>query len=145
MMVVEKETQFEAWLEENMPEPGGNPNYVETVTGTLANPWGDVSYSELLDAVNNNNATCKLAVDATAIDFGIIPMIVSSGGSFLYSELVAYASNAVSGWVALVANYSGTGVLETAYALRDGTAISLLPFSSSPTTLTIVHHPLPEN
>lgn len=38
-MAVEKETQLEVWLEENMAEPGGgNPNYVETITGTLANP-----------------------------------------------------------------------------------------------------------
>ena len=38
----------------------GNPNKVVTVTGTMANPWGNLDVAELIEAVKAGNATAYI-------------------------------------------------------------------------------------
>ncbi len=60
-MAVEKETQLEAWLEENMPNPVTNPNYVETIVGTLRFPFDLYSISEIRTMLESDDYTLKIS------------------------------------------------------------------------------------
>lgn len=140
-MAVEKETQLEAWLEENMPEPGGNPNYVETITGTLANPWGKVDYGLLLIDIASNNATAIIAVQA---------MNFSSYLNISSNSLIANGTrfNIIepSLLTAAFASYGPDGTLGSLLMWQNGTTVDVSStMSGYETTLTIIHHPLPEN
>ena len=41
-----------------------NPNTVETITGTLANPWGDYSVSDILSMLADPEYTLRLVLNA---------------------------------------------------------------------------------
>ena len=62
---------------------GENPNYVQTVTGTLRNPWGnvgDIDIKELSTAITPSikEATAYIDIDATALNFGHIYSILTN-------------------------------------------------------------------
>lgn len=125
---------------------GSNPNYAETITGTLANPWGGVDTAALLTEIQSNNATCMMTIDATALDIGIFPVIalpfaVSQGFIF---ELIGTSGPALNNWGCTSVNYHSDGTFYTFYALTGGNVIDPGSYASTiPTTLTIIHHPLP--
>lgn len=124
---------------------GGNPNRVQTVTATAANPFGDIHVQELMTAIQNNEATAIITLDLNGVviktnlesDNGGRPIIcrglIYNTGNIEAEE--AYWSlngNADSFKVA-----SGSG---NAYQIQDYTAMA----SSIATTLTVIWHPLPE-
>lgn len=123
---------------------GSNPNYVETITGTLANPWGVVRYSELKNELANNNASCKLVIDATSIGFDIFSLLgnTSTDGA-VYFELIATGGSTVDVWAAISVNYNIVGELTSAFSLIGGNAMNISVYPNLPTTLTIIHHQLP--
>lgn len=153
-MAVEKETQLEVWLEENMPEPGGgNPNYVETITGTLENPWGTHTFSDIKAALSSNNITAYIVDDLLPNERIYLEASADgvSGftGSFHIStqssvvivdreiEYVAYDNNG-----ACIAIFSILGTTsQYAMTVDDYTADA----SGAACTLYLIHHPLPEN
>lgn len=139
-MAVEKETQLEAWLEENMPEPsGGNPNYVETIEGTLANPWGD-RFSDIYNEYNANNVTIVIVYDR----YTLFPTKTSTTLDF-YG---ATSMDALSTKAVRVSYRISNGVLRSAKKLEASAtpAYTLTDISSDSTcSLRIIHHPLPEN
>lgn len=139
-MAVEKETQLEAWLEENMPEPGGgNPNYVETITGTLTNPWGEANFQELIDGILANELTVEMEVSSVLLSASINNGILFSLAIF---DLPSDTDPIMGGSVM----YSGAddGALTIAKA-NFGTGSWVNLPSTMPCTVIIIHHPLPEN
>lgn len=147
-MAVEKETQLEVWLEENMPEPsGGNPNYVETITGTLANPWGSVNPTELCADIADKNAS--LIVTLTLPGYGPLPLAVQAfpaDGQIVASVFnnagTVDVTNASAIRLTLNTGYSTYALVAlTGGAIADYSGL----MDTAQTTLTIIHHPLPEN
>lgn len=136
-MAVEKETQLEAWLEENMPESGGNPNYIETIEGTLENPWGNYNYSELITDINNHEISCELTVRP---------------GDHAIGHLFYYGT-ALSGWGFVYGTANTINNLYRVMYKADGTLNKARIFTSfneyteidpaTPCTLTVIHHPMP--
>jgi hypothetical protein len=128
---------------------GGNPNRVQTVTGTLAQPFGDYDlYESLLDAITNENASAQLefVFNNTPQRLPLLPNVGSPGliGSTAQISEVAYAaahahwSDPVQGEYRLVfAKMVGTA---TGGQIVDISAMA--PSISS--ALTIIWHPLPE-
>lgn len=148
-MAVEKETQFEAWLEENMPEPGDNPNYVETITGTLANPFGDYNIANLAVWANvDNTVNMYMVADAGAIGLLAYPLSwlkplndTDLGKLFFGASYLPQSGNNLVAEV----QYTSDG-LSRARIMMASTITDMEPYAESiTTTLTIIHHPLPEN
>lgn len=132
-------------LNNSVPVNVPNPNYVETISGTLGNPWGN-EFSRLLPLLRNAN-------DAT------VTMVVNAGGS-LTRRVYAYTESDLTEYIASAAlGGSDLNVWEWALYEGDGTYIAngsshetgsgrfatATLSESSATTLTIIHHPLPSN
>ena len=128
---------------------GGNPNRVQTVTGTLAQPFGDYDlYESLLDAITNGNASAQLdfVFNDLPQKLPLVPNVGSPGliGSSAQISAAAYAAARVL-WAG-----SDQGVYRLVFASMVGTATggqivdisAMAPGISS--TLTIIWHPLPE-
>lgn len=144
-VAAEKLQKVEDWIAAG----GGNPNMVQTITGTLADPWGDLDHQELFDALSHNNASCRLAVDLTEIAMGSLttllfaeedktsPDAYSSGASITSSEVYrCYQAR----WSYI------DGDLCAFTAVLSGVYQDLSSYASAiPTTLTIIWHPLPES
>ena len=133
------------WLEIGSGS-GGNPNSVQVITGTLANPFGDVDLEELETAFDNGGASMTIIVDATVIGQGVFPRAVmnwTSEYSFTLSSVRGYTTELVS--AALVIWDSDTGNVSVATMYSGATGTDILSYAASiPTTLTIYWHPMPE-
>lgn len=129
-------------------QDGGNPNYVETIEGTLASPFGEYSPEELLAEIIQNDATVKLYLNGSSLDLGNGTLYPTSTNDTnrLYFQAVARGSTDITEWIAYTATYDeSTFELIRAYALSGGSAFDMLPYANQiPATLTIIHHPLPE-
>ena len=120
---------------------GGNPNYVETITGTLENPWGNVTASDFAAALASNEVSATLQITVGTATALVNPVI---SGSYLIFSVAAYGS---SGWsvIASAAYLVSNGRLLYAFYQQGGTLTDLKSMSESiSTTLTIIHHPLPQ-
>ena len=124
---------------------GGNPNYVETVTGTLANPWGSVTPATLQTAISGNNATALLTVDASAIGMGAAYLVATPfAQQAIAFQAVGSSGSSVADWAAVDVAYGTNGTLTYAWINRSGAALDATAYAQSiTTTLTIIHHPLP--
>lgn len=134
-------------------EGGGNPNRVETITGTLASPFGDLG-SEFSEALLSNNANALLGVDATALGFGTIVYPLLATGS---EQIIAVITNiqddscndSEARWAI---NHLGDFTLTYAYWVSAEVdydppvlVTNLMDYATLlPTTLTIIWHPLPD-
>jgi len=120
-------------------EEGGNPNYVEAITGTVANPWGGMKISTLRNEIQNNNATAY-------IDFkdGMwnIRIFLSYSAGFFGGDCLTVFGAALS--AAYFIQYDNTGAFSVAKKFSsNGTATNIS--NSTATTLTIIHHPLTDS
>ena len=125
---------------------GGNPNTVQTITGTLANPFGDVNALDLIAAIDNNTASAKIHIDdrayVNALNGFDIP-IITIYQAYL-GVLFCMLDSQVENSVAFQATWDGTNTVQSCFALSNGTVIDMLSLASSiPTTLTIIWHPVP--
>lgn len=123
---------------------GGNPNSVQVIEGTLANPFGDIAMDELQAAVISGNATAILEFNASALGFGTQKTALYYYGD---EELTAsYAGLTPAFSVAYYLRWnSASGDLEYAYVEEDGTVTDVKTAAASlPSTLTIYLHPMPE-
>ena len=121
---------------------GGNPNTVQTVTGTLANPWGDIDVSKLFTDLENEEATAYLTIDASALGAGTIPTVLKTGSSNIYASgaNIGIALSDTSAYYIIW--YQGT--LTDARMLSGGNVVDISSYASVITTsLTVVWHPLP--
>lgn len=131
-------------------EGGGNPNYVENIVGTLANPWGDVDIADVVDDCTQQMATIYLLADGTAIGLPEVELNLQRGGitstEVPFAVAAAHTNNSdiyFNGF--LVVFDISTGTATAAVIQNDGDLTNLLPYTSQiPTALSIIHHPLPD-
>lgn len=125
---------------------GGNPNRVQTVTGTLAEPFGNVNFSELMSALSNGNATAVIS-------------FVFSGQNVELFLKKSDGFDAINGTYCEItdSNYLGADVFwyptpldySVGYARAVGSPtgqiVDLAAMTSGiESALTIIWHPLPE-
>lgn len=138
-------TRYQAYLKELSSIGGGNPNYVEIVTGTLVDPWGDHQASELLEEYKANNCTVYVEIDAAALGKGKVNSYMGHWTSYP-TFLGVSGGSAASDWSGTFAVYDISGNLSYARILQNSSVIDVTAYASAlPTTLTIIHHPLPED
>ena len=125
-------------------EEGGNPNYMETIEGTLANPWGDIDPSELHQSVLSGDASVYLKIDATALGFGHVEISLSPfQDSLIYFTGIATSGSNVEGWMALALYYKLPGTFERARLLQNNTVTDMSQYATMlSTVLTVIHHPM---
>lgn len=121
-----------------------NPNTVTIITGTLADPWGDLGFETIRQGLLSHNMSALITA--------------SLGGTIMYAPLEAYeqtiymgqAGTMDDGYVAssiLWANL-GAQVTKTLYLLNSNGGYQDLSSALSDdleTTLTVISHPLPES
>ncbi len=120
---------------------GGSRNTTETITGTLAAPWGDADLSALAAAVGGRNATICMTVDGSALGAGTFEADVRvKNGALSFS--VANLSTAVV--ACCEANWDASdGTLLNAFTLRSTTKTDIASYAAGiPTSTVIVGHPL---
>lgn len=127
-----------------------NPNTVETITGTLANPWGSLDVIELVNDVEAKNASVyiTIAFAGTTQEF---PMhFQPADASHAWSAYAYAAIMSLSSVRAYQATWLPSGLLSF-YVVngKSGDAILVDDYTnfgeSIPTALTVIHHPLPED
>lgn len=129
----------------NVAGGGGNPNTIQTVTGTLANPFGDINAAELRTALLNKEATGYLTIDASALSAGTINGLLVSN-----SELQTIYSNGANIYTSVETStaynvvWDLTKELLRAQMLSGGNIVAIEQYQDNiPTSLTVVWHPLP--
>lgn len=121
---------------------GGNPNRVETITGTLAEPFGEHSVAELLSKVGSD-VSVKLELSFGGMTGSVL---LDSNGTYLYGGYAAFSVSGGQGTIttAFRLDYAENG-LHVADAYMSGTYMDLVPMASQiPTETTIIWHPLKE-
>lgn len=141
---IRNRTQY--WL--SQIECGGeNPNYVETIEGTLANPFGGYNITDLAALANvDNSVNMYMLVDGAAVGLNAYPLSwLKPLNDSDYDSLFFGAANLPGGGENLVGElqYTSAG-LSVARIMMGDTITDMKPYAESlTTTLTIVHHPLP--
>lgn len=128
---------------------GGNPNSVQVITGTLANPWGEEYSRAPFEAMILGNANAMITIDLSELGaFEITAPVYLFGTG---QDAVIVSSGAVMGAGASVANAYTinwnvvSGALIYAGINTDGEGTDIASIASQiPTTLTIYWHPMPE-
>lgn len=141
---------------------GGNPNRVQTITGTLANPWANVSideYKSFCEALEDNGANAIIEVKASALGLpntnfrDFLPYDI---GTDYYLQIfkgdaqvngtaraISFIYSIMNNVVAL--NQAHYGEFEVTDGSGSGSVTDLSQYASLiPTTLTIIWHPLPD-
>ena len=127
---------------------GGAENYKETLTGTLASPWGltdyEMAFAEYLEGVQSGDISLFVEFDASALGgtHGFNGIVSISGRNVLFCNGASITS---SSQLAYDARWDVSG-LAYAYMLINGVVTDIVEYASSiPTTLTVFHHPMPTN
>lgn len=128
-----------------------NPNYVETISGTLSNPWGANTPSDLFTAARNGNLTMYIEASVTYSEGGteetatMMFLPISGVPTFGFTKPGASASTLFFART----GYANTGNLGRAVAgninVTIGTQELIGLSGDTPCTLTIIHHPLPDS
>lgn len=155
---------FDVVVAKKLSGGGGNPNRAQTVTGTLANPWGTVGfYQSLAPAVLSGNASAKMTITMPGLGSVTMPVLAESGGSagaqLCLKSLYSYTHSAEDGLAAfglvfarwLGSDYPsnpGPGALNVSLNVQGSsgsyTQTDVISMASSITTsLEVIWHPLP--
>ena len=118
---------------------GSNPNYVETITGTVANPWGNTNYSDLVAGIAQQNITVYFSIPQLSFGGYVESNGESLSMSFAAFDLAESWSLTLSG----LAQYAESGALLSLVMWRNGNVIDVTStFSGATCVVTIIHHPL---
>lgn len=119
-----------------------NPNSVEIISGTGTNPFGSVDVVNLRKAIANNNVTVKMDAVFSGYKFHLIA--VPRGDQTIAFIQLNMANDDVTQAVAAEIAYVRF-VLSHALYMTGGSIQDISAYSSAiTTTLTIIHHPIPE-
>ena len=117
---------------------GGNPNYVETIEGTLANPFGELDFDELYSELGAGGVTLILS----ALGASMMGQINGSG-SILFGTVLFAAPIDAAPWIGGSVSYvPGEELLDYAKVLQNGVWVDLP--ATTQTVLTVIHHPMPD-
>ena len=131
-----------------VPQVSGNPNYVETISGTLANPWGEYAASELFSAARSGDLTMYISASvaysegeaastATLMFFPISGLPTfgftkpGASAAVLRFARVGYSTDGALG-IAVSGNINVNNETQELLQIPGDTA----------TTLAIIHHPM---
>ena len=131
--------QYLAHIAENGSGGGGNPNTQQTIQGTVANPWGNVSYSELAAALASGDAHAILRFSFNGNN--VVTPLISYGGSIVHGSVATIAENLANSVAVNIKWNSGTVVYAravTAGQVQDVTAYT----SGIQSNLIIYWHPM---
>lgn len=146
-VTINARTRLQTYLSQ-LTSGGGNPNYVETITGTLANPWGDIDLSDLVTKIP---------------ELANIEMVADTPNFGLFKVIAFYSDTSVSYLIGQQGSIEGSAILvgEARWDIETGNLTScklfsgtetggvffdLLPIANySPSTTKIYYHPLPED
>lgn len=119
-----------------------NPNSVQTVVGTAADPWGDIDFATLRTALEANDASATLTIEQNQITGDAMALMLSKNGDFILGEHANVGPTQYSAFYGLWANIGVISLYinSTNTGFVDGTEHA----SMLPTTLTVIWHPLPE-
>ena len=121
---------------------GGGGVTVETATGTIANPFGNISASDLAAALAAGGATAYMTVDCELGTQRMVAMpFLTAGANYagkIHFSVGDYDSGAINAY--MFARYTAAGVFEAAHGYFD--ADVSIP-GTCPTELTVIWHPLP--
>ena len=133
-------------IEDGIADAEENPNSIQVINGTLADPFGDVNKTTLWNSLYNDNADATIWIDDHLItggflySFGDLPFGVIAGYYYFSFTLVA---DSVEESIAVQVTWDNNAIL-TCKALTNGTIIDLLSSASAVNTLlTIYWHPMP--
>lgn len=131
----------------------GNPNWVETIEGTLTNPWGEYEWEGIKTLVNSGNATIKLTIPSQSTKpLGMTGEYRNSGmlgNTIVFSSLTVRTyydedeEDTLAVPTGLLVRYSRGTIDPVNTCVMDDGYVTYLPASTA-TTLTIIHHPLPD-
>lgn len=120
-----------------------NPNNVVTVTGTMANPWGNLDVAELIAAIKADNATAYINFTFNGTTFSKVYVRVVQGDHFFVS--LFGSAGTLQTCAGFSAEYTSEGAIETCYSLAGGVVLNLTSQASELTIeLVVIYHPLPE-
>lgn len=136
----------------------GNPNYVETISGTVENPWGTMTTEEivsLIDAVIENAATIKVSFQRDGKDYAACAtqyVDPTTGDTydgvrfnFLFDDSSSFAFASIyAAYVDGTLYNGGGGVVSTSF-VPSRQSLQQWAQTAGPTTMTIIHHPLPDS
>lgn len=120
-----------------------NQNHTETVTGTVANPWGGVNYTTLVNAIRENEASAIISIDATSLGIAT-PIFNHLLYNTSYQGLETNGASIVgSSMQAYVIVWNAQGGVQSAQMQQPGGALTDLSTYASviPTSITIKWHP----
>ena len=127
---------------------GSNPNYVETVTGTVASPWGNLDAAGLYAALQRGDATAKMLIDPSQLGLPAVEIFISPlVPGYISVQGIADGGANLSGWFAVQIGYNKTnGEFIGAYLLQNGAVVDMSAYAGMiASTITVIHHPLPED
>lgn len=154
-VAAEKLQKVEDWIAAG----GGNPNRVQTITGTMATIADDmiehisITPPEFFAAIGDNIANATLTVDATAIgsERGDLPVMRIGSDQIYAASVAAHWNNSgvyfdAAVFFNIVAHIDDYELSAMASVNEIGNTTDLLQYASLlPYTLTIIWHPLPES
>ena len=155
-VTINARTSYQNWLRQ-LRSGSSNPNTIETITGTVDNPFGNLTKEQLMtlrNDINANQATIYIEVDASLISFG--KFILTCGPrtddtfTFWFNGISAATEN-LSDWNCVVLSYYNWNNLDNIFsfharAIINGSVRDMSAYGAYITTvLTIIHHPLPED
>ena len=126
---------------------GGGYSYKEVITGTVENPFGNMSHdaiSKLCSDMAHGSASAKFEFDASALGFSTYwqPMWT------YYSDCIYSVGTDITASSSLCnemrwGDYDDVWLLSKAYLEQNGVITDLKQYASLvPSTLTIYHHPI---
>ena len=117
----------------------GNPNYIETIEGTLANPFGELDVEELFSGLANNGLTLILL----ALGSSLVGQIIGNN-SILFGTAVFSDPTDSAPWLGgSVSYYFPDDTVQLGYAKVCQNGVWNDIPATMRTGLTVVHHPLP--
>ena len=122
---------------------GGNPNTLEVISSSLANPWGSAEkYLEYKNAYGDSlygeNASAYLYADASEIGFMVIFNPIDP---YAFEGCSVDGSDSIAFYIEFD---TSTGNIASGYVVQNGVVTDLTSYASMiPTDLYIIWHPLP--
>lgn len=118
---------------------GGNPNYVETVEGTLANPFGELNIEELFSGLANNGLTLILL----ALGSSLVGQI-SGHNNITFGTVIFSDPTDSTPWLGgSVSYYLPDDTVRLGYAKVCQNSVWIDVPATTQSVLTVIHHPLP--
>lgn len=124
---------------------GGNPNQKQVVTGTAANPFGNVDVTELKSAMMTGGASATIFMDTSQLvgRSYTVPFDTPTSATAFLTASSAYVDTAFDSVHALYGVWEDDGSIYALASFTNGHAVDGTEYASMiPTVLTIIWHPL---